>query len=195
METHDPNPARKDLTAPSQTNSLQSQTGTEELCRQKLENLRVDRRRTIMLAMWQRMSDYLGPKWERAYKGAEGSAFAAWSRALEHHDEDDIASAIISMQAWEAFDPPTLPQFLAMVVAMERNRKPNVTSERLAHEREVEAGNIIEHLQAHALSPVAVRELDRMKRILAGEEIETKEQSMHKLGMRARWPDARAARK
>jgi len=188
METHDPNPARKDLTAPSQTNSLQSQTGTEELCRQKLENLRVDRRRTIMLAMWQRMSDYLGPKWERAYKGAEGSAFAAWSRALEHHDEDDIASAIISMQAWEAFDPPTLPQFLAMVVAMERNRKPNVTSERLAHEREVEAGNIIEHLEPYALSPVAKRELDRMRRILAGEEIETKEQSMRNLEMRVRWP-------
>jgi len=182
---------------PQLTNASEEQRISEQqdLSVRKLDNLRRDRRRAIMIAMWTRMGDYLGlEKWKRHYGTKDGTACAAWTTALYEFDEDDIASAITSCQVWDGFDPPTLPQFRAMVVAIRKNREPTVTSERLAYEREVEAGNIVEHLESIAKTPVAIRELERMKRILAGEEVETREQALHNLQLRVRWPDVKGDR-
>jgi hypothetical protein len=165
---------------------------TDDLAAAKLANLKKDRRAAIMLAMWQRMADYLGPKWERAYgsarreDGSEGSAFHAWSRTLEGYEESDIGAAITACQRWADFDPPTIADFLSMVGKARQDRAlvAPVADLRIAHKPDA---TVIEHLAQFGVTPVALAELDRMRRSAAGDEVETKAESMRILKLGARW--------
>jgi len=76
-----------------------------------------ERRRTIMVAMWQRMSDYFGPLWESAYGGVDDQAIYAWTGALAHYSESEIGGAVKACENWDGKFQPTFPEFKSMVMA------------------------------------------------------------------------------
>ena len=148
----------------------------------------IDRRRRVLVAMWKRMRQYCGQSWTREYGDVNGETINAWMDALGIFTEDQIARGVKSCQDWTKDFPPTLGQFKKLCLTIRHEEKPNLTDQRIA--REESAGkpdSMIEHLSRHATTPVAQRELARMKRIMAGEEVETKEESYRVLELQRRW--------
>jgi len=145
-----------------------------------------------MVAMWHRLGDYFGPQWEASYGGVDDGTIYAWTAALNRYSEIDLAGAIKSCQSWDGKFPPTFPQFRALVMAA--RSKPNATEARIALEkREGKPVAMIEHLSRIATSDIAKRELDRMKQIMAGEDVEEFSTSYHLRGCSHRWPTSSAA--
>ena len=106
---------------------------------------------------------------------------------LESFAELELAGALKLCETRSGTFPPGFPEFRAMCAAS--RVKPNVTEERMATEKAAgQPVTMIEHLSRLASSPVALRELDRMRRILAGEDVESFEASFHRCGLGRRWP-------
>ena len=143
-----------------------------------------ERRRTIMVAMWQRMADYFGPMWESAYGTVEDPAIYSWQGALDRYSETDLAGAIKSCQDWDGRFPPTFPEFKSLVMAARSAQAGNEATERV----KTEVKNL-EHFtkSQRGDSEIAKREKARMRAILRGEEVETKEESYQKLHLARRW--------
>ena len=145
------------------------------------------RRRKIMIALWERMGQWFGPRWENTFGTIDEQTIWSWHGALNRFSEDEIAGAMRQMEDWESPHPPNFPEFKALCMAARSKARKNFTDKRM--EVEQDAGidvPMIEHLARHANSEVAQRELDRMRRIIAGEEVETKEESMRKLELQWR---------
>jgi len=145
-----------------------------------------------MIRLWHRMAEFFGPQWEASYGAVDGGAIYSWQGALNRYSEAELAGAVKSCENWDGKFPPTFPEFKALVMAARSAQKPTVTDNRLALEKAGEVP-LIEHLAQYAHSEVAKRELERMYRILAGEEVETFDQSYHNLSLGRRWPGARTA--
>ena len=144
-----------------------------------------------MVAMWQRMTDFFGPQWEASFGNVDGSTIYAWTGALNRYSEMELAGAIKSCENWDGKFPPTFPEFKALVMAARSAANPNYTEKRIAVEKQTgQSVTMIEHLSRVANSPIAKQELDRMNRILAGEDVESRETSYHNLGLGFRWPGA-----
>jgi len=144
------------------------------------------RRRTIMVAMWQRMTDYFGPQWEASYGNVDSGTIYAWTGSLNRYSEAELAGAIRACEEWDGSFPPTFGQFKALVMAA--RSKPNATEQRMALEKS--AGKpvaMIEHLARSAVSEISQRELARMYDLLAGKEIEENQTSYHNCGLGSRW--------
>lgn len=133
-----------------------------------------------MVAMWERMGQYFGDKWERQFGDVDGQTIHAWHGALNQFTEDEIAGAMKSMPEWESPFPPTFPEFKALCMSARNAEKKNFTERRI--EKEIDKP-MLQHLAAHADSEVARTELIKMAAIQRGEEIETKYSSWHKLGL------------
>jgi len=144
------------------------------------------RRRTIMVAMWQRMTDYFGPQWEASYGNVDSGTIYAWTGALNQYSETNLAGAIRSCENWDGKFPPTFPEFKGLVLASRARQ--NFTDKRMALEKS--AGKpvaLLEHLARSAVSEIAQRELARMHDLLAGKEIEEFQTSYHNCGLGSRW--------
>lgn len=141
-----------------------------------------------MVAMWKRMGEYFGQSWVREYGESNGEPIKAWTEALNGFSEAQIARGVKWCQTWTQPFPPNLGQFKNLCLTMRQEELPNATEERIAMEKA--AGKpiaMIEHLARVATSDIAKREIERMKQIYAGKEVETKAESWAKLGLHARW--------
>lgn len=143
-----------------------------------------------MVAMWHRMGAFFGSAWESQYGTTENQTIHAWQGALASLTVGELAHGIRRCEKWDGKFPPTFPEFRALCVS-ERNRQRNLTEERIERERRTgQSDTALEHLARSATSEVAKRELDRMKRLHAGEHVESIEKSRHNLGLHRRWPGA-----
>ena len=141
-----------------------------------------ERRRAIMVAMWQRMTDYFGPLWESQYGTVDDPAIYSWQGALAQYSEADLAGAIKSCQDWDGKYPPSFPEFKSLVMAARSAQAGQEATERatipsLEHLTKVRRGD----------SEIAKREKKRMAAIARGEDVETKAESYRKLGLARRW--------
>ena len=147
-----------------------------------------ERQIAVMRLLWKRMRESFGQSWVREYGDVNGEAIHTWMGGLAQFSEQQIARGVKSAMEWTDTFPPTLPQFKKMCLTVRPEERKNVTEQRI--EREAKQGkpdSVIEHLARNATSPIAKRELERMRRIVAGEDVETKEQSYHILGLSRRW--------
>lgn len=142
-----------------------------------------------MVAFWKRMREYFGANWIREYGDVDDEAIQAWQNALKDYGEDQIARGVKACQNWQSAFPPTLGAFLKLCLTVGPEERKNFTDRRIENERKLATGaaGAIQHLAKHALSDTAKHEVERMKRIFAGEEIESKEESMTNLGLHRRW--------
>lgn len=141
-----------------------------------------------MRLLWKRMRESFGQSWVREYGDANDDAIHTWRDSLADFNEQQIARGVKSASEWTDPFPPTLPQFKQMCLTVRPEESRNLTEQRI--EREAKQGkpdSVIEHLARNATSPTAKRELERMRRIVAGEDVETKEDSYHNLGLNRRW--------
>ena len=103
-------------------------------------------------------------------------------RALGEFTEEQIASGAKSCQKWTKDFPPTLGQFRQM--CMEVTNAPNFTERRM----ETEIKSLTDFTKpCRADGPIAQREKQRIADILAGKEVETKDESMTRLALHRRW--------
>lgn len=153
-----------------------------------------DRRRRVMVALWARMTAMF-PQWESLYGNVDSPGIAAWTRNLDGFTELELGGAIRLSERWEGKFPPMYPEFRAMCVNARNAAKPDVTAQRLAEEKAAgQSATMIEHLSRIASGPTALAELERMHRLMAGEEVETFQQSFHACGLGSRWPNDVSAR-
>ena len=146
------------------------------------------RRELVMTTLWQRMGEIFGNQWELNFGAAGGSAYQTWTSGLADYSEEQIRNGVEQCRKWTSSFIPHMGQFIELCT-VKRTDKPNFTDLRIAEEKRTGAGldGMIEHLSKHALSETAKRELDRMRRIIAGEDIESFEESMTNLGLHRRW--------
>ena len=181
MEKHDKQLADKlyanqPLSDPSDLNAKHS------------ESEAMKRRRLVMAALWKRMREYFGQSWVREYGEVNGEAINTWMDALGIFTEEQLARGVKSCQDWTNDFPPTLAQFKNLCLTVRHEEKPNYTQRRMEREKaEGKSVSMLEHLARHAVSPTAKAELDKMRRIIAGEEVETKQESYEKLGLIRIW--------
>ena len=133
------------------------------------------RQRAVMVALWKRMREYMGQSWVREYGDVDGEAINAWQLALSSLKEHQIAEGVKACQHWTKDFPPTFGQFRELCVARRHTpiTPPPQTVAQLTAPRGSDSG-------------VAKGEKERIAAIMRGEEVETKEASMHKLGFTAR---------
>ena len=144
-----------------------------------------------MVALWARLTAIYGSQWVSVYGDVDSPAFNGWSGMLESFAELELAGALKLCETRTGSFPPGFPEFRAMCAASRVT--PNVTEGRMAREKAAgQPVSILEHLSRAASTPVALRELDRIRRIIEGEEVETFDQAYHNCGLGRRWPGARA---
>ena len=134
------------------------------------------RRKLVMTTLWQRMAEIFGNQWELNYGGPDGGSIATWTNGLADYSEDQIRHGVQQCLKWESGFIPNLGQFARMCLT---KPKQNFTDERIA--REVTTAQLVKPKRGD--SEVAKREKERMRRIMAGEDIESKEESIRKLGL------------
>lgn len=141
-----------------------------------------------MAALWRRLRQYLGLSWTRERGEAGGSESEAWLEALQDFTTDQIARGVKSCREWEDGFPPNLGQFRKLCLTPRPEERQTFTDKRIERERrEGKSVGMLEHLARSAHSDIAKRELERMRRIMAGEHVETKQESYRKTGQQTRW--------
>ena len=139
-----------------------------------------------MVALWKRLREYIGQTWVREYGDVNDGAFQSWLPALLEFSEEQIAQGVKACWNWTKDFPPTIGQFRQLCMTV--SNQPNFTERRIAEEKSTgQPSSMIEHLSRSATTPTAKRELERMRRILAGQDVETKDESMRILGLHRRW--------
>ena len=186
MEKHNTELANQLYSSVTAKPETRSNSSTVDLPSLSAEELR---RRKIMCAMWVRLTQWF-PNWQTQYGGIDDPTIYAWTGALNRYSEAELAGAIRACENWDEKFLPTFPEFKALVMAA--RSKPNVTEARIALEkREGKPVAMIEHLARSATSEIATRELERMRRIQADEDVEPFEVSYHNCGCGYRWPGKR----
>ena len=146
------------------------------------------RRVKVMTALWNRMTGFFGAAWVSSYGEVGGEGFNTWLDALGILTEDKIARGVKSCMEWTGEYPPNVAQFTKLCMTTRPEEKPNYTERRIEQEKQTgQKVGLMEHLKRKATTPTAKREIERMERILAGEEVETRAESYDKLGLARRW--------
>ena len=142
-----------------------------------------------MVALWKRLREYLGLSWTREHGEIDGSDIDTWQDALADFSEAQIARGVKWCQSWDREWPPTLPQFKNLCLTVRPEELPNYTEKRMALEKQTgQPVAMLEHLARSAHSEIAQRELERMRRILNDEDVESFDVSYHNCGLGKRWP-------
>lgn len=102
----------------------------------------------------------------------------AWLAGMKDLTEAQIVRGVESLANWTKPFPPGLGQFRELCLA----------TAPAYHDRYEIKKPLLEHLASMADSEIAKRELDRMRRIKAGEDVETFHTSYHNCGLGKRWP-------
>lgn len=147
-----------------------------------------DRRWVIMVALWERMGQFFGARWEREFGTVNDQTIHAWRGALNRFSEQEIASAVKACADWESPHPPNFPEFKALCMAARSKAAPTWTDDRLEAERDrARGGNPIagalEKLGKRGLSDVAKAEIEKMRQIVTGEIDVPKAESWRHLGL------------
>lgn len=146
------------------------------------------RRVKVMTALWNRMTGFFGAAWVSSYGEVGGEGFNTWMDALGILTEDKIARGVKSCMEWSGDYPPNVAQFTKLCMTSRPEEKPNYTERRIEQEKQTgKKISLIEHLKRKAITPTAKREIKRMEKIYAGENVESKEESMTNLGLHRRW--------
>ena len=124
-----------------------------------------------MVAMWERMAQWFGNRWEREYGTVQDQTISAWTGALNRYAVEDVIGAMQAMAEWDSPHPPTFPEFRGLVLAAKAKRQPSWTEDRIEAERDrAKGGNPIagalEKLGKRGLSPIAKAELAKMREML-----------------------------
>lgn len=142
------------------------------------------RRKAVMTRLWQRMAAIFGNLWESNYGPVGGQTFATWMDGLGCYTEDQLGNGIAQCRNWNSAFPPNMGQFSKLCLD---TLKPTYTDRRIEQERKQgKSMGMMEHLSRHATKPTAQRELERLQRILAGEDVESRRESFDNLGLAKR---------
>ena len=137
------------------------------------------RRRLVMVTLWQRMREIFGNVWELNYGNADQGSIDTWTAGLAEYSENQIRLGVEQCRLWNNPFPPNLGQFAKLCLT----RAPAPTPEPSKVKKLSDLTK-----SSRADSPIAKREKERMKRIMAGDQdVESKERSMELLGLHARW--------
>ena len=148
------------------------------------KSLQEKRRKLVMTTLWQRMTEMFGNQWELNFGPPGSGTFDTWTAGLAGYSEEQIKNGVEQCRHWDSGFVPNLGQFSKMCLT-KRTDKPNFTDRRIENEKK--ANSLIGHLSSHADSPIKKQELERMKAIMRGEDVETKDESMTNLGLHRRW--------
>jgi hypothetical protein len=131
-----------------------------------------------MIALWQRLTDYW-PQWESLYGTVDDSTIYGWTGALNRFTEAELAGAIRSCEDWTGRYPPTFPEFKSLCVAAKADL------ESIAHQPGDPEVKSLEHLAKvkREDTPVIVAEKKRLQKLLKGQSVESKEESIKRLGL------------
>ena len=135
-----------------------------------------------MVTLWQRMAEIFGNQWELNYGAVNQSAFRTWTEGLAAYSEQQIAQGVKQCSRWESGFLPNLGQFARLCLS----GKPAETVE--AEHRVSEVKSLEDFTRRKRTdSPIAAAEKEKIRRILAGEEVETKAESYAKLHLPRLW--------
>lgn len=123
-----------------------------------------------MVAMWERMAQWFGGRWEREYGNVQDQTIHAWTGALQRYDVEDIIGAMQAMAEWDSPHPPTFPEFRGLVLASKAKRKPSWTEDRLEAERTRGKGvaGVLADLGKGRLTETGKAELAKIRAIVEG---------------------------
>jgi len=123
-----------------------------------------------MVAMWERMAQWFGARWEREYGTVTDQTIHSWLGALQRYEVDDIIGAMQQMADWDSPHPPTFPEFRGLVLAARAKRKPSWTDDRIEAEatRGKGVAGVLEELGKGRLTETAKAELEKMREMLRG---------------------------
>lgn len=131
---------------------------------------KIARRRKIMVALWYRASQYLGPQFEAQFGTIEDDTIYAWQEGLRHLSEEQIAVGVDALSRWSERYPPTLGQFRQLCTANDTARSNQHAA--LTHSPDREK-----------VAAAKFRELQRIAQLRLDENPETREESLRNLGL------------
>ena len=70
-----------------------------------------DRRRLVMVTLWQRMREIFGNVWELNYGSADSKSLETWAIGLAEYSVDQIKRGVEQCKRWDKPFPPNLGQF------------------------------------------------------------------------------------
>ncbi len=136
----------------------------------------IDRRKHVMVTLWERMADIFGNYWGLNYGEPGGRSMQTWAAGLAKYSESQIKHGVEQLANWNNRFPPNLGQFSALCLSSQPKTLPPSDIKQLSDFTKPKRGD----------SEIARREKKRMARIQAGEDVETKEESMRNLGFHVR---------
>jgi hypothetical protein len=145
----------------------------------------VIQRKKLMVYLWAKMSQIFGGIWESSYGSIREPGIKTWMDALGVFADDEIRGAVELAYDWKREKGliPTLPDFRSLCYAA--RKKPNFTERRIEGEEVKSLADFTKPRKTDG--PIAIREKARMKRILVGEDVESRDESMTRLGLHRRW--------
>ena len=137
-----------------------------------------ERRKLVMVTLWQRMREMFGNVWELNYGTADGKSIETWAAGLADYSENQIRKGVKQRSKWDKPFPPNLGQFarLCLIKSYQPPTPPSKVKS-LQDLTKTRPGD----------TAIAKRERARVAKILRGEDVETKEESMEVLKLHARW--------
>lgn len=180
MEKHNPELAKK-LYSSAANDRLTKPCENSKTMSASDESARAE---AVSIRLWQRMGEMFGAVFFNQYGATDENGRQTWKEGLAGYSEAQIARGVKNCLDWNKDFPPNLAQFAKLCLQLRAEEKPNVTEQRIAREKET---GVLDHLGSHARSDIAKRELERMKRVVAGEDVEEFETSYHNCGLNRRW--------
>ena len=139
----------------------------------------IARREFVMITLWERMSDIFGNTWGLNYGAPGGRSMQTWAAGLAEYSERQIKMGVEQCRHWDKPFAPNLGQFAKLCLT--KGPAPTPPPSKVKSIEDLAKPN-------RADSPIAKREKERMRRIMAGDQtVESKERSMHLLFLNARW--------
>jgi len=178
----------KQLYSDPSASSVSSSSGPR-LASAPLRDVPEDYQDAVGVRVWNRMRQLFGQHWTRDYGDAAEQTRHAWQGALGQFTTDEIGLALQNCQEWTAKFPPTFPEFRALCLSARHKLRPNWTEQRIAREKDTGQGvsGLIQHFAKGAKSEAAEAGLVEIGRILVDEEVQTRDESMRRLGLHRRW--------
>ena len=132
-----------------------------------------------MIALWHKLTMYF-PHWESLYGDVDGQPINSWQSALINFSELDLKGALTLCEDWTGKFPPTFPEFKQLCKAAKSQIDARVPYQPPNPEvKSLEAIGRAKQADTEAIK----QHKERFRRMLAGEEVETVEESMRILGM------------
>lgn len=141
----------------------------------KLRTLPLTEQQRIMAAIWHRLGALFGSAFESQYGPSGGSTYLAWQDALADLTVQQLRDGLKMCERWDGEFPPNGPKFRGLCVSA-RMKGPNWTEQRIR-----DGKSLLERVKHKANTPTAKEELERLQRVLRGDSVESKEDSMRVL--------------